>query len=210
MTPSQRKRSVPLSQTKLGKELKADDDDGFISDIEEPEYEPPKKTKETFMTDDEFEDPFPEEAKKKAKKKLFPAIRPLQSRTNMGGAHLSQEETEKFQRRALQQMGLDLPTSSTSQDSTAIEEDSSSKRTPKGNEVEWVLLKDTSKGTFRRTTAELAISAPDSPIDALRVLPVAKEILMETWPGLTEDKIKIAVSFSPGNTNLKKKINFFF
>ena len=101
-------------------------------------------------------------------------------------------------------MGLHLPTSPSTQDSTVVEEESPSKRTPKGDEVEWVLLKDTARGTFRRSTAELAISAPVSPIDALKVLPVAKEILTETWPGLSEDKIKMAVSFSPGNTNYYK------
>ena len=198
---SQKKRSLPLSQTKLGKQLQAEDDDGFNSEIEEEDWEPPKlMTEDTFMTDDEFEDPFPEKTKKKAKKKLIPAIRPLQSRSNMGKALLTQEETANFQRKALQQMGLHLPTSPSTQDSTVVEEESPSKRTPKGDEVEWVLLKDTARGTFRRTTAELAISAPVSPIDALKVLPMAKEILTDTWPGLIEDKIKMAVSFSPGNT----------
>ena len=205
MEPSQRKPSLPLSQTKLAKELQADDNDGFNSDIEEEEWEPPAQN--TWPSDDEMEDPLLEEPKKKTNKNLRPTIRPLQTRSNMGEAHLSQEETEDFQRRALEQMGLVLPAPLTSQESAATEEDSSSKSTGT-KEVEWVLLKDATNGTFRRTTTELAISAPDSPIDALRVLPTAKKILMETW-SLPEDRIKIAVSFSQGNTKYLKQITGF-
>ena len=201
MTPSQKKPSLPLSQTKLGKQLKADDNDGYNSDIEEPEWEP--SAKETWPSDDEVDDLFPEEPKRKPRKNLRPAIRPLQTRSNMGEAHLSQEETEKFQRRALEQMGV-VPPPLTSQESTVTEDASSSNSTVKGNEVEWVLLQDATNGTYRRTTTELAISAPESPIDAFHVLPTAKKILMETWTGLTDDRIKIAVSFSHGNTTFIK------
>ena len=210
LTPSQRKRSLPLSQTQLAEDLKADEY-GYISDLEEPAWEPSKWSKtSTFMTDDEKDDPFPKKPKKKAKKKLRPVISPLQSRSNLGEAHLSDEETEMFQRRALEQIGLVVPPSSTSQNSAATEISSSSQSTLKGNEMEWVLLKDTPHATFRRTSTELAISAPDSPIDALMVLPLAKQILMETWTGLSEDKIKIAISFSPGNNKFEKRMDQLF
>ena len=211
LTPSQRKRSLPFSQTKLAEDLKADGDEGYISDLEEPDWEPSNMSKtNTFMTDDEIDDPFPKKAKKKAKKKLRPAIRPLQSRTNLGETHLSDEETEIFQRRALEQIGLVVPPSSTSQNSAATEASSSSQTTLQGNEIQWVLLKDTTNGSFRRSTTELAISAPESAIDALMVLSLTKEILMETWTGLSEDNIKIAISFSPGNNDFEKRMHQLF